>query len=386
MSDNIYPSAIYSIYKIVNKIDNKVFVGTISKDIRYAWRRHKHRSDNPGLRLAIETLGIDNFYIDCLYQSLDKDYIKQMSIQFIAEYNSTDLNFGYNNRIYGGGNLHNSKYNNPPKCKNPGCVSSSYWRGGGNNWSQYCCNTCYYSHKKILQIGVGKKPPKIQKECINPSCSNLVKITKGILQGKYCCSLCSNMHVRGKTYQKRTDFILTEPLKLCEHPTCNNLVGRRNKHSGHWLNYCSKLCERNHVVIKNKKTCLEKYNVENPMQCAEVFNKQEKSSKRFKDYTFPSGKIVRIQGCEYKALDELLKIYNEYDIINDRTLVPKIWYETVDDKKHKYYPDIFIPKDNLIIEVKSKWTYNGKPIWKETNLLKEKACIAAGYNFKFMIY
>lgn len=29
-------------------------------------------------------------------------------------------------------------------------------------------------------------------------------------------------------------------------------------------------------------------------------------------------------------------------------------------KVHYYYPDIFIPKDNLIIEVKSIYTYNSK--------------------------
>jgi len=29
----------------------------------------------------------------------------------------------------------------------------------------------------------------------------------------------------------------------------------------------------------------------------------------------------------------------------------------IDDKEHSYYPDIFIPSDNLIIEVKSDYTY-----------------------------
>jgi len=43
---------------------------------------------------------------------------------------------------------------------------------------------------------------------------------------------------------------------------------------------------------------------------------------------------------------------------------------------------MYIEKDNLIIEVKSLWTYNK---YKEINLLKQKACIEAGYNFKFMI-
>ena len=30
----------------------------------------------------------------------------------------------------------------------------------------------------------------------------------------------------------------------------------------------------------------------------------------------------------------------------------------IDDKKHLYYPDIYIPEYNKIIEVKSTYTYN----------------------------
>lgn len=37
-----------------------------------------------------------------------------------------------------------------------------------------------------------------------------------------------------------------------------------------------------------------------------------------------------------------------------------------------YYPDIFIPKENKIIEVKSIWTYN---VNLEKNILKQKASI-----------
>jgi len=50
---------------------------------------------------------------------------------------------------------------------------------------------------------------------------------------------------------------------------------------------------------------------------------------------------------------------------------------------HRYYPDFYIKKDNKIIEVKSIYTYN---IDIEKNLLKQKACLDAGYNFEFWIY
>lgn len=43
------------------------------------------------------------------------------------------------------------------------------------------------------------------------------------------------------------------------------------------------------------------------------FNKILKLSHCYKDYIFPSGKIIKIQGYEYLALDELIKIYKEED-------------------------------------------------------------------------
>ena len=56
-----------------------------------------------------------------------------------------------------------------------------------------------------------------------------------------------------------------------------------------------------------------------------------------------------------------------------------------DDKWHYYHPDIVIPKENRIIEVKSTWTYNGKPEFESKNKAKEKACSEAGWKFEFWI-
>ena len=48
-------------------------------------------------------------------------------------------------------------------------------------------------------------------------------------------------------------------------------------------------------------------------------------------------------------------------------------------KKHRYFPDFYIPKDNLIIEVKSTFTYNKE---LEKNLLKEQCVKDAGFKYK----
>jgi len=54
----------------------------------------------------------------------------------------------------------------------------------------------------------------------------------------------------------------------------------------------------------------------------------------------------------------------------------------LDQKKHRYYPDFYIPSKNLIVEVKSKFTYEGNI---QTNLLKMKACLDSGFDYRFMI-
>jgi hypothetical protein len=79
-----------------------------------------------------------------------------------------------------------------------------------------------------------------------------------------------------------------------------------------------------------------------------------KNQFEFKKYTRPSGKVINYQGYENIGLNELVQIYNEDDIINDRYQVPIINY-TNKNKEHKYYPDIYIKSENKIIEIKSEW-------------------------------
>lgn len=135
-------------------------------------------------------------------------------------------------------------------------------------------------------------------------------------------------------------------------------------------------------TIKNKETCIKKYGVSHTSQVPAIADKILKNCYKSKEYKLPSGKIIKLQGYEPQALNILLETFNEDDILTDRKDMPEIWYYTDDGKKHRYYPDMYIQKENLIIEVKSNWTYKK---YLDINLLKEKACLDAGYNFKFMI-
>lgn len=141
------------------------------------------------------------------------------------------------------------------------------------------------------------------------------------------------------------------------------------------------------VQNKSLETNFKKFGHENAMQNQKIFSKNKKSNFKTKEYTLPSGKIVNIQGFENLALDLILKRYSEKDIIiNDNEIektIGELWYFDIENKKHRYFPDIFIISEKKIIEVKSTWTYN---IHKSINLLKQKSCLDAGFKFEFMIF
>ena len=138
-------------------------------------------------------------------------------------------------------------------------------------------------------------------------------------------------------------------------------------------------------IMKEKtiKTNLEKYGVENCMQNPEIMEKNIKMSYYLKEYTLPSGNIIKIQGYEHFALNELLKNINENDIITGCKNVPTIWYNDESGKKHRHFVDIFVSSQNKCIEVKSTWTFKKQ---KEIVLLKKIAAKELGYLYEIWVY
>jgi hypothetical protein len=69
-------------------------------------------------------------------------------------------------------------------------------------------------------------------------------------------------------------------------------------------------------------------------------------------------------------------------IITDRKLVPEIWYNDTNNKKHRHYVDIYIKSQNRCVEVKSTWSNQEK-----NNVLEKKdAAIGLGYKYDIWIY
>ena len=135
------------------------------------------------------------------------------------------------------------------------------------------------------------------------------------------------------------------------------------------------------VQDKWTATCLEKFGG-HPNQNKEVQAKSEATSYHYKTYMMPSGNLVKYQGYEDKALDELVQLYEEEDICIGRANVPIIDYY-IDDKKHVYFPDFYIRSENKIIEVKSEWT-----IQLKRGNIEEKALatVKAGYKYQIWVY
>jgi hypothetical protein len=138
------------------------------------------------------------------------------------------------------------------------------------------------------------------------------------------------------------------------------------------------------VKDKAMKTNMSRYGVPYPMQNPLVAHKSVISCMKLKTYTLPSGKIIKVQGYEPLALDYLIPIYGEDNIaVSLCDDVPTIPYLCpIDNIWRQYYPDIYIPSENLIIEVKSAYTFD---TYFERNIAKFKATIDAEYRMKIMI-
>lgn len=165
--------------------------------------------------------------------------------------------------------------------------------------------------------------------------------------------------------------------------TCS--CGKNNTKSFYYIYMKQALCKD--CSLKSRlqnmqNTCEIRYGVKNPTQHPDILDKAFENAKKYKKYKMPSGIIRHIQGYEHFALNELIKKYNEDDIKTKRSDIPRILYYYNNNKKY-YFPDIFIPFENKIIEVKSDWTIKINP---DIIKLKAEACINNKYNYEIWIY
>ena len=135
---------------------------------------------------------------------------------------------------------------------------------------------------------------------------------------------------------------------------------------------------------KTEETLQKNYGVSHPAQSSVIQDKIEKSGKHWKEFEMPSGNIVKLQGYEGQAINDLLKNgIQEVQIDIHCKSIKKEFMYYFNGMYRSYLPDIYIPTTNTIIEVKSQYIYNKEKI---QNINKAKCCVAQGYMFEFWIY
>lgn len=137
------------------------------------------------------------------------------------------------------------------------------------------------------------------------------------------------------------------------------------------------------VMAKSRQTNLDKLGVEYAMQDPVICERGQKTRFKFKDYTFEDGTVQNVQGYEPYALQRLERMGEvASDILTGKGEVPAVWYETK-GKRHRYFVDIFVPKEKLLIEVKS--TYTLKNDFEKIRATREQS-EALGYEFKLWVF
>jgi hypothetical protein len=137
---------------------------------------------------------------------------------------------------------------------------------------------------------------------------------------------------------------------------------------------------------KMKKNSLAKFGTEHPCQNANELERRFKLMFRLKDYTFPSGVTINVQGYEDMCLNMLLEIYSEDQLIADSKAIPHIKYTDKAQKTRKYIPDILVKESDesfFYIEVKSLYTYM---LNYEKNISKYTACLEQGIPLMIWIF
>ena len=241
----------------------------------------------------------------------------------------------------------------------------------------------------------------IRGNCSNNNCTNIFnKKFHKLMNTNALCNSC--IFIQAKEKRKTTNL---EAIG-CENYFQNEEIKNKIKQQNLKIYGVEHISQSDDIKQKVKETCLikygvehqsynkntqnkitqtnlKKYGVEHLMKDPDYLENMLKISHKFKEYTFPSGRIDKIQGYEHFALDDLIinEKIEESDIITGCKNVPEIWYNDETSKIHRHYVDIFIKSQNKCIEVKSEWTFT-----KANVLLKQKAAKELGYGYEIWVY
>ena len=235
----------------------------------------------------------------------------------------------------------------------------------------------------------------------------IIKSPQHHLMGDGCCKSCANeksVTTRSGKFKKQTpDELLVRFNDIYNNKYSYNFV--RDKvnimcpvHGGFSLtakshlagNHCSKCTADEHQKRlkfnnpfsteagkrKIKETMLSKYGYDSPCKNPNIHAKQQRY--KMKEYTFDTGEVIKYRGYELKAILDLINVYGYK--LSEIQLTEKRGIKYGD---RVYHPDIIIPNERRIIEVKSSYTYSVD--YEKLGKVKP-AVEEAGFTFECWIY
>jgi hypothetical protein len=128
-----------------------------------------------------------------------------------------------------------------------------------------------------------------------------------------------------------------------------------------------------YIKEKKEKTMMDRYGVKNPFRLPESVEKSQKNNMKTPLLRYKNTEILYQGSYELDFLDK----YENLNIQNGKRI--KYYFNNLDSI---YISDFYLPEYNLIIEIKSTYTYNYD---LDKNLSKQKATIQQGFNFIFII-
>jgi len=177
---------IYSIYKITNKVNGKVYIG-FTQNIKRRWWAHRacNGSETKALYLSMKKYGRDNFCFDVIYQSKDQTHtLKVMEPFFIREY-----------KAYGSGGYNMNEGGDNPNTEMSRALSSERMKVA-NPMTLLRTNAGSFkkSHKPIFTQERNQKISQSKKGELNPNYKKVGNAQR--LNTLVTCDIC------GKTTNK----------------------------------------------------------------------------------------------------------------------------------------------------------------------------------------
>ena len=225
-------------------------------------------------------------------------------------------------------------------------------------------------------------------EFICNNCGRQKISTKKSLETSEYCAFCQNHHNRKPHHEVERQVVEKGMILLttAEQYTDNKSITVQCCCGEEWTTSLADINRGRRCVKCQVKRTIETnnmiYGVDNVMHCDEIFQKSISSKQR--EYVFKDGTTTLILGYEDLCLKELEES-NLYKIIyaGNNENIPSFWYED-EGIKRKYYPDIYLPETNTIIEVKSQYYLDAFDAY-DRNISKALE-VSKTHNFLLYVY